>query len=96
MFLVQVSKATGFSEERFTFLRGDTAPAFFIKNSFQEIFFIPKTAELQKDVFEMQQKVKRYKEHIYELESELEERGTTIATYKEKVLVFKSARLIEY
>jgi len=34
----------------------------------------------------MQQKVKRYKEHIHELESELGERGITIATYKEKVL----------
>ena len=36
----------------------------------------------------MQQKVKRYKEHVHELESELEERGVTIATYKEKVLNF--------
>ena len=48
--------------------------------------FSLKTAELQKDVFEMQQKVKRYKEHIYELESELEQRAATIATCEEKVL----------
>ena len=34
----------------------------------------------------MQQKMKQYKEHVYELENELEERAVTIATYKEKVL----------
>ena len=45
-----------------------------------------KTAELQKDMFDMQQKVKRYKEHIYELESELEKTAATIATLQEKVL----------
>jgi len=44
-----------------------------------------KTAELQKDLFDMQQKVKRYKEHIYELQSELGEREITIATHKEKI-----------
>ena len=36
----------------------------------------------------MQQKVRRYKERVYEVESELEERAVTIATYKEKVLLF--------
>ena len=45
-----------------------------------------KTAELQKDMFDMQQKVKRYKERIYELESELEKTAATIATLQEKVL----------
>ena len=49
-------------------------------------FFSMKTAELQKDIFDMQQKVKRYKEHIYELESELEKTAATIATLEEKVL----------
>ena len=34
----------------------------------------------------MQQKVKRYKERIYELESELEKKAATIATLEEKVL----------
>ena len=34
----------------------------------------------------MQQKVKRYKERIYELESELEKKAATMATLEEKVL----------
>ena len=70
-----------------------------MKNCFQGssfLFFSFKTAELQKDLFEMQQKVKRYKEHIYEVESELEERERAIATYKEKVLNFRNAHFIEY
>ena len=37
-------------------------------------------------MFDMQQKVKRYKERIYELESELEKTAATIATLEEKVL----------
>ena len=37
-------------------------------------------------MFDMQQKVKRYKERIYELESELEKTAATIATLQEKVL----------
>ena len=36
----------------------------------------------------MQQKVRRYKERVYEVESELEDRAVTIATYKGKVLLF--------
>ena len=34
----------------------------------------------------MQQKVKHYKERIYELEGELEKTASTIATLEEKVL----------
>ena len=55
-------------------------------------FFSPKTAELQKDMFDMQQKVKRYKERIYELESELEKTAATIATLEEKVLTALNRR----
>lgn len=45
------------------------------------------SAELQKDVFDMHQKVKRYKEHVHELESQLGEKEVTIAMYKEKVFI---------
>ena len=37
-------------------------------------------------MFDMQQKVKHYKERIYELEGELEKTAATIATLEEKVL----------
>ena len=37
-------------------------------------------------MLDVQQKVKLYKERIYELESELEKKAATIATLEEKVL----------
>ena len=43
-------------------------------------------------MFDMQQKVKRYKERIYELESELEKTAATIATLEEKVLTALNRR----
>ena len=51
----------------------------------REYFFLTQSAELQKDMLDMQQKVKRYKEHIYELESELQQRAELLASHEQKV-----------
>lgn len=51
----------------------------------REYIFLTQSAELQKDMLDMQQKVKRYKEHIYELESELQQRAELLASHEQKV-----------
>ena len=51
----------------------------------REYFFLTQSAELQKDMLDMQQKVKRYKEHIYELESELQQRAELLTSHEQKV-----------
>ena len=52
------------------------------------LFVCFQSAELQKDILDMQQKVKRYKEHIYELKSELEQRAEAITLHEQKVTHF--------
>ncbi|CAH3159397.1 unnamed protein product [Pocillopora meandrina] len=53
-----------------------------IRNDLSES--ISDSAELQKDMLDMQQKVKRYKEHIYELESELQQRAELLTSHEQK------------
>ena len=44
-----------------------------------------KSVELQKEMMEMQQQLKSYKEHVLEVEKTLEEKNRIAASYKEQV-----------